>query len=397
MRKARISEATRPTCCISTPEMEISVCVGAVIVMPMGVGNTTSWLKPRLSFRSLPAMVARKPTPWICSFFSMPSLTPLTMLASSARVVPQAARAALVSFAGAMTSPSSVCLALTISMRVRDVSPFGPLTATVRSLIATVTPLTGAMGFLPVRDILFFLWSHHLNRALEDPADYLATQVLGLRFVIGHHALGGRQERHAEAVHHRRDVLDRHVDAAAGTRDALDRPDHRRVVGIFELDLVLVEAGLGLLLGVAADEAFRLQHVQHTAAHGRGRRQHGVATTHLRIADAGQHVSDRISKAHRCLSLPASLDHAGHLPEIAELTQRYAAQLQLAVVAAGTTRDFAPVAHTARRRVARQRGELELRGETLFLADRLVHGDVFQLGALAGILLAQLLAAVVLL
>jgi hypothetical protein len=50
-------------------------------------------------------MAARKPTPWICSFFSKPLETPETMLAISARVVPQAARASVVSFAGSITIP----------------------------------------------------------------------------------------------------------------------------------------------------------------------------------------------------------------------------------------------------------------------------------------------------
>src|SRR6185437_2746276 len=307
------------------------------------------------------------------------------MLLISARVVPHAARASLVSFAGSMTIPSSVCLASTTSMRVSDCSPLGPFTATSRSLIVTVTPLTGAIGFLPVRDILLLpsesssmpkrsMLPHALVRKaethfsaacldLEHSADYLATQVLGLCFVIGHHALGSRQDRHAQAVHDRGDILHRHIDTAAGTRDALDRPDHRGVVGIFQLDLVFVETVVRLLLAVAADEAFRLQHVQHATAHGRRGSRNGVATTHLRIADAGQHVGDRISKAHRCLSLPARLDHAGDLPEIAELTQRDAAQLQLAIVGARATGHLAAITHTARSRITRQGRELELRGE----------------------------------
>jgi len=76
------------------------------------------------------------------------------MLLISARVVPQAARASVLSLAGSMTTAPSVSLAFTISMSVSDCSPLGPFAVTVRSLIVTVTPLTGAIGFLPVRDIL---------------------------------------------------------------------------------------------------------------------------------------------------------------------------------------------------------------------------------------------------
>src|SRR6187431_1414992 len=89
------------------------------------------------------------------------------MLLIRARVVPQAARASWVSLAGSITMPASVCLALTISINVSDCSPLGPLTDTWRSLIETVTPLTGAIGFLPVRDILVFLRSHRLTQSFK--------------------------------------------------------------------------------------------------------------------------------------------------------------------------------------------------------------------------------------
>ncbi|MNY56961.1 hypothetical protein D3C86_1930960 [compost metagenome] len=90
----------------------------------------------------------------MASFFSKPALTPVTMFWIRARVVPQAARASRVSLAGVTTTPSEPCSTLTISMRVRLSSPFGPLALTLRPLIVTVTPLTGATGFLPVRDIM---------------------------------------------------------------------------------------------------------------------------------------------------------------------------------------------------------------------------------------------------
>src|SRR5579863_1281023 len=95
-------------------------------------------------------------------------------------------------------------------------------------------------------------------------------------------------------------------------------------------------------------------------------------------------------------SLPARLDHAGHLPEIAQRAQGNAAQLELAVVAARTPAELAAVAHAARRRIARQGRELQLRREALFHAHALVLAQGLQLGALARKLLAQLPAAIVL-
>ncbi len=54
-----------------------------------------------------------------------------------------------------MTMPSIGLLGVDDIHRASgDCSPFGPLAVTLRSLIVTVTPLTGAIGFLPVRDIL---------------------------------------------------------------------------------------------------------------------------------------------------------------------------------------------------------------------------------------------------
>src|SRR5690606_11494678 len=96
-------------------------------------------------------------------------------------------------------------------------------------------------------------------------------------------------------------------------------------------------------------------------------------------------------------TLPARLDHAGHLPEIAEFVQGDAAELQLAVVTARPAAHFATVAHATRSRIPRQGGELELRREALLDGDGLVHRDLLQLGALAGILLGKLPAPVVLL
>src|SRR5665213_833016 len=57
--------------------------------------------------------------------------------------------------------------------------------------------------------------------------------------------------------------------------------------------------------------------------------------------------------------LPARLHETGNLPEIAEFTHRDAAELGLAIDAARTPRELAPVAVPARRGIARQLGQLE--------------------------------------
>src|SRR5690242_5717339 len=81
-------------------------------------------------------------------------------------------------------------------------------------------------------------------------------------------------------------------------------------------------------------------------------------------------------------SLPARLDHAGDLPKVAELAQRDTAHLELPVVATRTARHFATIADAARRRVARQRGQLELSLEAHLRGGLLVLGDRLKRGAL---------------
>src|SRR4029453_15350045 len=77
-------------------------------------------------------------------------------------------------------------------------------------------------------------------------------------------------------------------------------------------------------------------------------------------------------------SLPARLDQARDQPFRAEIPQRDAAELMLAIERARPTRHLAPIADTRRRRVARQFGELQCRGEPLFHWPLLVLSNRFQ-------------------
>src|SRR6185312_12734803 len=161
-------------------------------------------------------------------------------------------------------------------MSVSDCSPLGPFTWTSRSLIVTVTPLTGATGFLPVRDILYTFLGviatpRILTRRTEYPAEYLTTQILGPRLMVSHDALGGRHDRHTKALGHLRNVLHRRIDTAARPGDALDGADHRKVVGVLQLDLEGARAVVGGAFGVATNETLALQHVEDAATQGRGR------------------------------------------------------------------------------------------------------------------------------
>ena len=71
---------------------------------------------------------------------------------------------------------------------------------------------------------------------LEDLAEHFAAHVPLPGLVIGHHALGRRENGDAETVGHARHGVDGRINAPAGLRDALDRADHRLAVIVLELD-----------------------------------------------------------------------------------------------------------------------------------------------------------------
>src|SRR5438552_5085950 len=166
------------------------------------------------------------------------------MLFASVRDSPHMARARVESSRGLSESAPSSWRTSISSATVQASWPLGPCTVTVWPSRVTVTPAGIAMGFLPIRDI-----SVH-------PAEDFAADVGVARGVVGHHALGRRQDRDAQAVLDRLEVLDRGIDAPAGLGDAADLGDHRFAVEVLQLDFELREAARPLHQGVAPDVAF---------------------------------------------------------------------------------------------------------------------------------------------
>src|SRR5205085_1993637 len=112
--------------------------------------------------------------------------------------------------------------------------------------------------------------------------------------------------------------------------------------------------------GEVLDVALVLEYLGDGALQARrGHRNLGV-TDGLRVADAGQHVRDRIAHAHAA-PLPARLDDARHLAAHREIAQLVAAEAELAVHAARPSGEGAAVAQSHRRRVARQLLQLRAR------------------------------------
>src|SRR6516225_12329512 len=194
-RMARTSAAIWPTTWRSEPLITISVCVGQLTVMPAGMSLTTGCEKPIDRFSLGPAAWARKPTPTRVSFFSKPLLTPLTMLATRARIVPLMALASMPSLAGANDTvvPSLRTSTSALTGRVRV--PLAPLTVIWLFAICTSTPCGTAIGIFPTRDIA------RISLTSGDVAKHFAADAGLAGLAVGHDALRGRDDRDAEAVH----------------------------------------------------------------------------------------------------------------------------------------------------------------------------------------------------
>src|SRR4249920_1020330 len=208
--------------------MTISVCVGQATFTPSGMSLATGCEKPICRFSLLPVAAARKPTPTSDSFFSKPLLTPLTMFATSARIVPDIASASTLSFAGAKFSLPSSFLIVTRALTGRTSVPSEPLTLICSAVTDTSTPLGSGSGIFPTRDIAI--------SPLGDVAEHFAADTGLARLAVRHHTLGRGHDGHAQTVLHVRNVVAALVHAQARAADALDVLDDRLAGVVFQGD-----------------------------------------------------------------------------------------------------------------------------------------------------------------
>src|SRR5690606_26180183 len=99
-----------------------------------------------------------------------------------------------------------------------------------------------------------------------DVAQHFATDTGRARLAVGHHTLGGGDDRDAEAVLHLRDRGAALVDTQARAAHALDALDDRTARVVFQRDLEFALAGFGLDLE-AVDVALVLQHLRDRDLH----------------------------------------------------------------------------------------------------------------------------------
>src|SRR6185436_3585537 len=217
------------------------------------------------------------------------------MPATSARIVPDIALAwfELPSALKVMLSPS-FCTP-TLGSAARAMVPSGPFTEMLPPARFTSTPLGTGTGYLAILDM----------GNLRHDAENFAADAVGARLAVGHHAARGRQDRHAEAVHDARNVVAPAVDAQARLRHALEALDHRPAGVVLEADAQLLFRTF-----VAQREVLDVALVLEDLGNGSldlGRRhRHFRMPHHLGVADANQHVRDRVAHAHAGLltSLP---------------------------------------------------------------------------------------------
>src|SRR6266850_2216254 len=282
--------------------------------------------------------------PTISSFRSKPSLTPLTMLATSARARPCSARTWRSSLPRSMT---------TVPSTIRGVSPagtgwlslpLGPSARTVAPSTRTFTPCGILMGCLPMRDMS----ASPLPHVGED----FAADLLLARLAVGEHPAGGREQGDAHAGQDRRNLVVGDVHAAARRRHPHQARDHPLVGGaVLEIDaqrvlLAVVEHAEVL------DEPLVLQELGDAHLEPGGRDVDLLVLGVAGIADADEPVGDRIA-LH---GLPARLHDARHLALEGELPEAQAAHPELAQVAAGAAAQ--PAAAVAARRELRRRHRL---------------------------------------
>src|ERR1017187_3628452 len=108
---------------------------------------------PKLMVTLVPTTAALKPTPWISSFLTKPSLTPRTMLFTRARLRPCNALACASSPSRLTTTLPSSTFRLVRRGSSQLSLPFGPSTRTFWPLTSTFTFGGMAIGCFPIRDI----------------------------------------------------------------------------------------------------------------------------------------------------------------------------------------------------------------------------------------------------
>src|SRR3989338_563474 len=219
------------------------------------------------------------------SRFSNPLVTPVTMLFTSARIVPETARARLLSARRSKRNCAPSWVTFTRGCTAYSRLPLGPFTLTWLPLSLTSTPPGMVTGFFAILD----MFALSPRPASGNDAQHFAAEAGLARGAIGHDPFGRGDDRHARAAEDARQPVLGPILTQAGRAHALDALDHPPALEILERDLQRRFTGVADLAPVL-DIALVLEHLRDGALDARGRHAHADLLGLLAVADAGQHV-----------------------------------------------------------------------------------------------------------
>src|SRR6266550_1445184 len=215
------------------------------------------------------------------------------MFATSVRVRPCSARSSPRSVGRVTTTSPSRCSIFIRAGTCCCSVPSGPATATRAGSIVTVTPSGTVMGALPI-----------LLIPSPDEGHHFAADAALLRGAARDETGRGREDRDAHPAEHARKTVLPGVDPAARLRHALQAGDDPLAVAAeLEVDDQGIE-GLALLHVVVADVALLLEEAGDLDLHPRARHGCVLVQRLVGVADAGEHVCDRIGQ--HCFSPTSS-------------------------------------------------------------------------------------------
>src|SRR5256714_14779764 len=163
-------------------------------------------------------------------------------------------------------------------------SPSGPLTMTRPGDSDTLTLAGSSMGCLPIR----LIW-------LPDEAHDFAADSLLFRGACGDQSSRSRQNRHTHSAEHARQAILARIDTAAGLGHPLEIGDDPLAApAVLQLDDQGIEA-LALLYVKVRDVALLLEDARDALLEAGGGHLRALVQRLVGIADAGEHVGDRVS------------------------------------------------------------------------------------------------------
>src|SRR5690606_20272592 len=220
---------------------------------------------------------------------------------------------------------------------------------------------------------------------LEYCAEDFATNASSASSTISHHTFTGRNDRNTQTTANGRQCGFTRIITQTWTAHAVKLSNNRLAFKIFQINsqFLLSSFANGITINVTLiREYFCHTDLQLGRWHG-----HSCFTHLLCIANAGQHICQRILHAHQILllklsrGLPAGFNQAGDITAHGCFTQFMTAQAELAIDTMRTTSYTTTTTLTTAARIAWHFLQLDLRFPNLRFSRRRTYNSCFQLSA----------------